>query len=271
MKSNIETDPSQSVLEALEDSNLSTSSDRILVVDDDPEILDFLCRVLQSKGFEVSRASEFSEASSLLDTVGFSLVLTDLSLPDGSGIDLINQAHERDTQIVCILITGYGTMESVIDAIHASVYDYLPKPFDVKQLLSTVHNGLEKRNLEIANRRLLEELRSERESLKRRVESATRDLQTQLKEVQGLKKEITVLFEIMRDIRGDVRISESLKRFVEYLGRAIDFESSFWVVTDLADQLISAGDWEHGPSRHFDLKDLSPSQLEEFRNACPIQ
>ncbi len=258
-------DPKVKKNDPSEGSQVPSDSDRILVVDDDPSVLDFLSKLLVRQGFDVDQALNHTIAIDYLDRGHYSLVLTDLSLPDGNGIELINHVHEGDPTTVCILITGYGTMESAIDAIHARVFDYLPKPFDIQQLLSTVRNGLEKRRLELENHRLLEELRQERELLQLRVEEATENLESKLKEVEALHNELTVLYEIMRDIRGDVRISESLKRLVEYLHRALDYESSFWLVTDLSDQLISLRNWEGNNQKKIEFRDLSHSQLEEIR------
>ncbi|MCA9423818.1 MAG: response regulator [Candidatus Omnitrophica bacterium] len=244
----------------------TSTLERILVVDDDPSVLDFLAKLLVRQGYQVETASSFGEAITLLQESPFALTLTDLSLPDGNGIDLINRVHSRDPHAICILITGFGTMESAIDAIHARVYDFLPKPFDMNQLLATVRNGLERRCLEIENQRLIEELQAERQSLQVRVDEATQDLQTKLHEVEKLNNEITVLFEIMRDIRGDLRMSESLDRLSEYLKRALEFDSLFWVVTDMSDQLISHRDLSDAIPSQFALHDLSPSQLEDLRS-----
>ncbi|MCA9409986.1 MAG: response regulator [Candidatus Omnitrophica bacterium] len=244
----------------------TSTLERILVVDDDPSVLDFLAKLLVRQGYQVETASSFGEAITLLQESPFALTLTDLSLPDGNGIDLINRVHSRDPHAICILITGFGTMESAIDAIHARVYDFLPKPFDMNQLLATVRNGLERRCLEIENQRLIEELQAERQSLQVRVDEATQDLQTKLNEVEKLNNEITVLFEIMRDIRGDLRMSESLDRLSEYLKRALEFDSLFWVVTDMSDQLISHRDLSDAIPSQFALHDLSPSQLEDLRS-----
>ncbi|MCA9440211.1 MAG: response regulator [Candidatus Omnitrophica bacterium] len=244
----------------------TSTLERILVVDDDPSVLDFLAKLLVRQGYQVETASSFGEAITLLQESPFALTLTDLSLPDGNGIDLINRVHSRDPHAICILITGFGTMESAIDAIHARVYDFLPKPFDMNQLLATVRNGLERRCLEIENQRLIEELQAERQSLQVRVDEATQDLQTKLNEVEKLNNEITVLFEIMRDIRGDLRMSESLDRLSEYLKRALEFDSLFWVVMDMSDQLISHRDLSDAIPSQFALHDLSPSQLEDLRS-----
>ncbi|MCA9430197.1 MAG: response regulator [Candidatus Omnitrophica bacterium] len=244
----------------------TSTLERILVVDDDPSVLDFLAKLLVRQGYQVETASSFGEAITLLQESPFALTLTDLSLPDGNGIDLINRVHSRDPHAICILITGFGTMESAIDAIHARVYDFLPKPFDMNQLLATVRNGLERRCLEIENQRLIEELQAERQSLQVRVDEATQDLQTKLNEVEKLNNEITVLFEIMRDIRGDLRMSESLDRLSEYLKRALEFDSLFWVVTDMSGQLISHRDLSDAIPSQFALHDLSPSQLEDLRS-----
>jgi signal transduction histidine kinase len=219
-----------------------------------------------NKGSRSIRSPTITQALESLDRNEYAIVLTDLSLPDGNGIDLINRVQEKDPLAVPILITGFGTMESAIDAIHAKVYDFIPKPFDIGHLVSTLRKGAEKRRLEIENKRLLDQLQTERNLLKARVDEATRDLQRKLREHETLNNEVTILFEIMRDIRGDLRMSESLTRLAEYLGRALEFDSFFWVVSDISDQLISYRDWSGAHSRQYSLRDLAPSQLEDLRN-----
>lgn len=244
-----------------------TDSDlvRVLVVDDDPSVLGFLSKVLENQGFEVGRAMDLRAAVGLLEVYGYDLVLTDLSLPDGTGLEVIQTARVIDSRTVCILITGHATMESAIEAIHAEVYDFIPKPFDIKHLLAIVKRGLEKRSLEIENHRLMEELHQERELLQSRVDEATRDLQIKLREVEDLNNEITVLFEIVRDMRGDLRMSDSLDRLIDYLRRAIQFDSAFWLVVDSADRVLSCREWEGKPRRELDLKDLPAAEAAEFR------
>ncbi|SMC25271.1 two component, sigma54 specific, transcriptional regulator, Fis family [Desulfacinum hydrothermale DSM 13146] len=103
--------------------------ERILVVDDEPFICENLERILGEEGYWTRVASAGSEALELLSAQSVDLVLLDLNLPDMSGLDVLKEAKERDPSLLVIVITGYASVESAVQAIKAGAYDYLKKPF----------------------------------------------------------------------------------------------------------------------------------------------
>jgi len=100
----------------------------ILVIDDDEIILDSLCEFLSLEGFRTRGAQTMKGALAELEEESYCLVLTDVNLPDGNGLDLLNIIKEKYPQTVVIVVTGYGTIESAVRAIKLGAYDYLTKP-----------------------------------------------------------------------------------------------------------------------------------------------
>lgn len=130
------------------------SSGKILVVDDEIGIREGCERALRPEGFEVSKAATLRESLALAREGDFDLVLVDVMLPDGSGMDLLRTIHTEDEEIVCIIITGYATVELAVEAIRQGAYDFISKPFSADQLIMTVNQGIEKRRLSLEARRL---------------------------------------------------------------------------------------------------------------------
>ena len=129
-------------------------TDRILVIDDEDGIRQGCCRVLRPQGYTVETAGNFKEGLRKIKEEIFDLVLIDVMLPDGRGIDLLKPIRERDPETVSIIITGYATVELAVDTIKKGAYNFISKPFTADMLLMTVNQGLEKRHLSLETKRL---------------------------------------------------------------------------------------------------------------------
>lgn len=110
----------------------------LLVVDDEPLIREVLERSLIRHGYEVKTASDVPQAQALLSRHDFDLVLTDLQMPDQSGMDLIDDIRRRSMQLPVVMLTGYGTMEAVVQAMRKGANDFLTKPPRPKELMSVI-------------------------------------------------------------------------------------------------------------------------------------
>jgi DNA-binding NtrC family response regulator len=119
----------------------------ILVVDDDKIILDSLCSFLNEEGYETQGVQTLKEALESLQNRNYSLVITDLNLPDGDGFDLLDSINNDHSQTVVITITGYGTIESAVQAIKRGAYDYLTKPIVDDDLRLAVERALKQQTL----------------------------------------------------------------------------------------------------------------------------
>jgi len=127
---------------------------RILVVDDEESLRFSLSRGLRKAGYAVETAADAQEAVERLGRLSFDVVLTDIVMPGGSGLDVLAAVHEMDRDAVVILMTAHGTVENAIDALRKGAFDYLTKPFENRELLVTIERGLERRTVERENRKL---------------------------------------------------------------------------------------------------------------------
>jgi YesN/AraC family two-component response regulator len=119
----------------------------LLIVDDDPFILEGIGEDLKSNGYEVTRASSGESAVQLLESTHFDLVITDLVMGSTNGIQVLKKTKEIDSDIQVIILTGYGDIDSAIDALRSQVDDFLLKPCESQEMLFRVKNCLEKLEL----------------------------------------------------------------------------------------------------------------------------
>ena len=127
---------------------------RILVVDDEVSIRRALERFLTEIGHEVFVASDGEEALSILEQNVIDLALVDLVMPKVDGIELIRRIKGNYSDIVAIVLTGFGTITSAVEAMRAGAYHYLTKPFELDDIASLISTALEHRNLKEENRLL---------------------------------------------------------------------------------------------------------------------
>ncbi|HKA28318.1 MAG TPA: sigma-54 dependent transcriptional regulator [Candidatus Binatia bacterium] len=111
-----------------------------LLVDDDPNQLRGLCELVEREGFATRMATTVAEAQALLNESLPDVVLTDLVLPDGSGLDLLKALQEEPSKTQVVLVTGNATVESAVDALRLGVTDYLTKPIDLPRLKTVLAN-----------------------------------------------------------------------------------------------------------------------------------
>ncbi|MFC1676352.1 sigma-54-dependent transcriptional regulator [Planctomycetota bacterium] len=126
----------------------------ILVVDDDKIILDSVRGFLSQQGFGTKGAQTLKSAQEQLQKQSFSLVITEINLPDGDGFDLLDIIRAEYPQTVVIVITGYGTIESAVRAIKLGAYDYLTKPIIDDELLLGVERAIKQQSLMSENEAL---------------------------------------------------------------------------------------------------------------------
>lgn len=115
----------------------------ILVVDDEPEICHFFRRLLEKQGYEVMLAQSGNDTEALLSSRDFSLALVDLKLPDSDGLELLCKIKQAHPNCEVIIMTGYATVKSAVEAIKLGAYDYLQKPFEnLDELESLIQRAL---------------------------------------------------------------------------------------------------------------------------------
>jgi len=119
---------------------------RILVVDDEVGMCDFLRYLLEGEGYEVDDANSAAESLDKLAQNAYDLVLADIKMPGMDGLEMLRQIKEVDESTVVIVMTGYSSLETAIKAIKYNAHNYLTKPFDDPDaVLAAVENGLAER------------------------------------------------------------------------------------------------------------------------------
>src|SRR5438876_6949825 len=115
---------------------------RVLLIDDDPGLSEVIELLLSREGYGVERAGTLKAGIARSGAAGIDLVITDLKLPDGTGLDAIREIRGVHPALPIILITSYSSMESAIGALRAGAVDYLIKPFDNDEFLHAVAREL---------------------------------------------------------------------------------------------------------------------------------
>ncbi len=128
--------------------------ERIVVADDVEEIRDLCQRALQAQGYRVSTASNGQEAIDLASQHPIDLLITDLRMPRVTGLEAYRRMREVRPELMAIVMTGYGSMESAIEALKLGAYEFLLKPFSPRDLVAAVERTLSRRRLETQNARL---------------------------------------------------------------------------------------------------------------------
>ena len=212
----------------------------ILVVEDDPGMREFLAFALTSQGYTVVSAADGDEALALVQkhsqkaghkaVIDIDLTIMDIKMPPPGGIEVLRQLREADPDAVVILLTGYASLETAMQAVRYGAYDYLTKPLaDVNKLLTAVQRGLNRRRMLVNNRgllaqlrhayqenlRLLEEMQTMNRELETRIAERTQELERanrRLQDLDRLKSELlaNVSHELYTPLNSIVGFSQAL-------------------------------------------------------------
>ncbi len=166
---------------------------RVLVVEDEADSRELYADALRNAGFDVVAAGSFEEAQQAIARHDFAAAVLDVFLPDGRGLALIDMLRERDSQVVAIVITGFASLDTALEALRRGAYEYLCKPFTMDELVRALRRGLERRELVLANLRLVERLSALAEQL-----AAQRAVLSE--QVQAERSRIEAINEIVEQI-----------------------------------------------------------------------
>jgi two-component system, NtrC family, response regulator PilR len=131
---------------------------RILVVDDEDSIREFLEIMLKKENYEVTTAEDGLRAKEILAKKSFDMVISDMQMPNMTGIELLKHVKESYPDLVFMMITAFGTTETAVDAMKMGAYDYVTKPFKIDEVRLNIANALRSKNLETEVRILKKEL-----------------------------------------------------------------------------------------------------------------
>jgi DNA-binding NtrC family response regulator len=130
----------------------------ILLIDDDINLCKVIGYQLEKQGYRVTTAHRGEEGLKIFSQKDIDLVLTDIQMPDISGIDVLQKIREENKRVVIILITAYGSVDNALDACRIGADDYITKPFGQEQLLFVIEKAVRLRNLQTENEELRDEL-----------------------------------------------------------------------------------------------------------------
>jgi len=138
-------------------------AEKILIVDDEPDMLKLLSMILKEKTpYDITTTNNPLEALELAKKGGFDLVISDLKMPGLDGIDLIGAIKQVDEDIPIIIITAYGTVESAAEAMQKGGFDFITKPFRKEQILFTIDKAMKWLKVQRENKMLKEQLKKEK-------------------------------------------------------------------------------------------------------------
>ena len=186
--------------------------DKILIIDDEKSIIDLLTIVFKKEGYSVLSSLSAPRGIELIDKEDFDLILTDIKLPQLSGMDILKHVMDKTPNTPVIMITAYGTLKQAVEAFKKGAVDYVVKPFDIEELKIIVAQGLEKRKLKRENIKLKQQLR-EKNSFENIVGKNKK------------MKEIYDLIEKVTDSDSTILISGESGTGKEIAARAIHFNS----------------------------------------------
>ncbi|MFH1132125.1 MAG: HD domain-containing phosphohydrolase [Pseudomonadota bacterium] len=131
---------------------------RVLVVDDEKVIREILSDFLTMQGFLVRTMEDGEAAIAELKQRPYDLVISDLKMPNMGGLELLESINEHHLDVLTVIMTGFGTVETAIEAMKKGAYDYILKPFKVEEVVHVVRRGLDRQRLQLENIRLKEAL-----------------------------------------------------------------------------------------------------------------
>lgn len=224
----------------------------ILVIDDEAGMREGCRRALTPAGYSVATAADLATGLDMVLTGHYELCLLDVMLPDGSGLDLIDPILKHDPSTICVIITGFGSIEMAIEAVRRGAYDFLSKPFTSDELLMAVNQGLERRQLKSIEARA-EELAKAKAELEQLDEIKS---QLMLKVAHELRAPVAAVQSYINLIRAgyvtEDELDPTLSRVQDRLGG----------MSDLISDLLELARLKQAKDRH--PTDASPHQMADI-------
>ena len=181
----------------------NTYRPRLLVVDDEENVVQILQDLFSENPYDVDTVNTGEEAVLRLTQNPYDLLLTDINLPGVDGLAVVKKAKEVDPEMVVIVITGYASTNTAIDALRQGAYDYITKPFDLWEVDQIVARGLRSRRLVQENERLVGDLRLANEELRRHEEILTEKIEMATQRIQ-------TLYDLGKDVNASLDVNKTL-------------------------------------------------------------
>ncbi len=212
---------------------------KILVVDDEPNIREILKTFIEHEGYTVHTAVDGVEALELAEFENFDVVLSDILMPRMDGLALADKIREIQPDTIVILMTGYASVNTAVEAIKKGVFDYIQKPFQNLQIvLQTIERGIEKKRLVQERKALIDNLRRANNELSFSRNLLDKKIKEIDSELSSRVERITTLYEISRTISSIANLDELLQNIMNSVIRAMKNAAGiFWLVEFDSEQL----------------------------------
>jgi len=247
---------------------------RILVIDDEAGMRQGCQRALSPAGYVVETAADLASGLELIHSRNYDLYLLDVMLPDGSGLDLLNPIQEQDPNSICIIITGFGSIEMAVEAVRRGAYDFLSKPFTSDELLVAVAQGLERRRLKAVEAQA-QELARTNEELERLDEVKS---QLMLKVAHELRAPVAAVQSYVNLILAGYvtgkEVNTTLSRVQERLQETLDLVSDLLELARLKqarDQFSAEANPQEMANLLKEVYELLREQAVEKRQSCQLE
>lgn len=135
------------------------SSEKILLIDDSPDILTYLAEYLRNEGYDVETSADGEKALSMIERKFYDVILTDLMMPNVDGMEVLKYVTKHSRDSICMILTGYGTIKNAVEAVKLGAFDYLTKPVKMDEIIITLKRALEFRDLKRENQNLKNQLK----------------------------------------------------------------------------------------------------------------
>ena len=177
---------------------------RLLIVDDEPAVLEVFHEYLGLQGYSVSTAPSGEEAVRVIPQLLPDIILTDINLPGLSGLEVMRFAKTVDPEVGVIVVTGHASASNAIEALRQGAFNYITKPFDLDEIHEVVERAIANRRLKAINRELVEDLRQKNEIL--------RDHEQALSQrVRAATLQMTTLYDVGKEIMVDLELVPRLR------------------------------------------------------------
>ena len=204
---------------------------KIVVIDDEKIILTSCEKILTKVGYHVDTFKDGIQGLKGVERIKPDLVIIDLKMPGIGGMEVISKVHEFNPDIIIIVITGYATVASAVEAIKAGAYDFLPKPFLPDELRIIVNRGLKHLSLLFESRRL----EMERELIKRRfISLVAHQLQTPL---VAIHQYLDVMRHIGETPESSIRWKEWLERCIKRTNELLDLVKDWLTLSKVESEI----------------------------------
>ena len=219
---------------------------KILFVDDEPKICQLIKELFKQEDYQTDTSLSGIEALQMMKKYNYQMLITDLKMPGIDGLELIRRAKREQPEISTIMVTGYATIETAVQALKHGVDDYITKPFNIFELKKAVKRTLYSHQITMENKQLLDDLKRTnieldfyKQQLTQKVQTTSKHLKDANRELVRRIRELGAINEISKATTSILDIDELLKLCLEKINEKLKVtHSSIMLFDEKKDELI---------------------------------